>query len=327
MVGLLVGLVLLLLCVLLFAALISSLSSCSLDLSDPDTGAPQEQGGCLFDVDDDGFCGDDECDDFNASIHVGAQEVCDADERDEDCDGLRDDDDPSATGQSTLYLDADLDGYGDASQPFQRCHPSRGITRDDTDIDDSDSRVWTEDGVYTGDVTGDYNTVCQGARSVTVIGSILLSNGSEVKLSHLACVVSITGDLGIVETRRLTSLEGLEQLGAVGGSLTLQGTALTDISALSGLTEIPGDLIIADNPALASLAGLEGVAAIGGSLTLADNAALSSLDGLAGLTAVEGDITATGNLLLCDQAKDALLAQLTGFDGLAVWEGNAGVCP
>ena len=51
-----------------------------------------------------------DCDDTDSSVNPGAQEVCDAADVDEDCDGLSDDADPSATGQSTYHLDADGDG-------------------------------------------------------------------------------------------------------------------------------------------------------------------------------------------------------------------------
>ena len=41
--------------------------------------------GCAKDRDKDGYKGDDDCDDLNASIHPGADEVCDA--IDNNCNG------------------------------------------------------------------------------------------------------------------------------------------------------------------------------------------------------------------------------------------------
>jgi hypothetical protein len=38
--------------------------------------------------------------------------VCDASDRDEDCDGRADDADTSASGKATWYADADGDSYG-----------------------------------------------------------------------------------------------------------------------------------------------------------------------------------------------------------------------
>jgi len=52
-----------------------------------------------------------DCDDANGAINPGAQEICDAANTDEDCDGQADDLDASATGKTTFYRDADADGY------------------------------------------------------------------------------------------------------------------------------------------------------------------------------------------------------------------------
>jgi len=53
-----------------------------------------------------------DCDDTRAWVNPAAQELCDAANIDEDCDGLADDQDPSATGQTSWYADADADGFG-----------------------------------------------------------------------------------------------------------------------------------------------------------------------------------------------------------------------
>ncbi|MBM4365434.1 MAG: hypothetical protein FJ102_04415 [Deltaproteobacteria bacterium] len=83
----------------------------------------------------------DDCDPFEVDVNPGAQEVCDRRDTDEDCDGLSDDDDPSATGQSSWYLDGDSDSYGDATTGTSSCDASPGYVADDTDCDDSQSTV------------------------------------------------------------------------------------------------------------------------------------------------------------------------------------------
>ncbi len=82
-----------------------------------------------------------DCDDTNATAHPGGTEICDADSVDEDCNGLADDEDPAATGKTTVYTDADGDGYGATAASF--CHvPATGyVAADNTDCDDSDATV------------------------------------------------------------------------------------------------------------------------------------------------------------------------------------------
>ena len=55
-----------------------------------------------------------DCDDHNNLVYPGAQEVCDDEDTDEDCDGVADDADPSVdtTTYTAFYPDADSDGYG-----------------------------------------------------------------------------------------------------------------------------------------------------------------------------------------------------------------------
>ncbi len=79
-----------------------------------------------------------DCDDAAAGISPGSVEVCDADQRDEDCDGLADDDDPSVSGQGSFYEDADGDGVGSANV-ILACQMSVGYATSSTDCDDADA--------------------------------------------------------------------------------------------------------------------------------------------------------------------------------------------
>ncbi len=82
-----------------------------------------------------------DCDDGDPAVHPEAQEVCDADDADEDCDGLVDDDDDSvdSAGFATFRTDADGDGHGDAATAHERCDAGPGQVADATDCDDSDA--------------------------------------------------------------------------------------------------------------------------------------------------------------------------------------------
>ncbi|MCB9743739.1 MAG: putative metal-binding motif-containing protein [Alphaproteobacteria bacterium] len=102
---------------------------------------------------------DSDCDDGDAEVHPGAQEVCDESGVDEDCDGLVDDDDESVSGTTEWYADSDGDGYGDADSTLEACEAPRGYVDDDTDCDDSDASVYPNsgcdldwDGSYSGTI-------------------------------------------------------------------------------------------------------------------------------------------------------------------------------
>ena len=67
-----------------------------------------------------------DCDDLRPAVNPSAQEVCDAYDRDEDCDGVADDADASATGQTPWYLDQDGDGFGDPADSAPACDQPAG---------------------------------------------------------------------------------------------------------------------------------------------------------------------------------------------------------
>jgi hypothetical protein len=86
--------------------------------------------------DDPGACG--------ASCSPSETEVCDANDYDEDCDGLADDDDSGLdyTGESTYYPDVDGDTYGDSSDAGTAyCDPPASVVTDATDCNDTDPSI------------------------------------------------------------------------------------------------------------------------------------------------------------------------------------------
>ena len=95
----------------------------------------------FLDVDKDGVPWQLDCDDTNPSVSPSAVERCDPDDRDEDCDSLPDDLDPEgALDRSTLYVDADMDGYGDAADlGLYGCEARGGRVVNNLDCDDSDA--------------------------------------------------------------------------------------------------------------------------------------------------------------------------------------------
>lgn len=74
-----------------------------------------------------------DCDDTNPAILPGAVEYCDG--VDNNCDGTTDE--ATAADVSTYYVDADLDGYGDASSTIAGCSAPVGYSENADDCDDA----------------------------------------------------------------------------------------------------------------------------------------------------------------------------------------------
>ncbi|MDP2304412.1 MAG: MopE-related protein [Pseudomonadota bacterium] len=79
-----------------------------------------------------------DCDDTRATTSPAANEVCDA--ADNNCDGATDE--STATDAASWYIDADVDGYGDASGVATSCEQPTGFVAEDTDCNDTDASVY-----------------------------------------------------------------------------------------------------------------------------------------------------------------------------------------
>jgi hypothetical protein len=75
-----------------------------------------------------------DCDDTRLSVYPGAAEACDG--LDNDCDGATDE-----TIGTVWYVDADGDGYGEASLGVTSCTAPAGYVADASDCDDADAAV------------------------------------------------------------------------------------------------------------------------------------------------------------------------------------------
>jgi len=123
--------------VLARASLILLLLSCESTLLEIDVkDAPADTGAAFTDKDGDGFGLEDDCNDSDALIHPGAEEVCD--DRDNDCDGTIDQD---ASDASLWYLDQDGDGFGNTNSSSLACEQPSDHVEIGGDCNDSNPEV------------------------------------------------------------------------------------------------------------------------------------------------------------------------------------------
>ena len=88
------------------------------------------------DFDQDGYDATLDCDDTNPDIYPGAEEICNG--IDEDCNGLIDD----GLELFTLYIDMDMDGFGDSSTSIEICESTfDGYVQNKEDCDDTNDEI------------------------------------------------------------------------------------------------------------------------------------------------------------------------------------------
>jgi hypothetical protein len=84
-----------------------------------------------------------DCNDSDPTINPGVEELCDALNTDEDCDGVSDNNDYMPVGMLVWYLDSDEDGYGNAEFLTNACDQPTNLpwVLDNTDCNDNDLSI------------------------------------------------------------------------------------------------------------------------------------------------------------------------------------------
>lgn len=140
----------------------------------------------------DGYVADNrDCRDSDPDINPDGREVCDEANLDEDCDGLRDDDDDSVDilSMSTWFADYDLDGFGDPATLVQGCDEGGVRSLNELDCDDTDDSVGPDsscapfDGVWTGAVAFDVEGIHTYSGECTDTGSVTVSDASTTQIT------------------------------------------------------------------------------------------------------------------------------------------------
>ena len=106
------------------------------DGSEDDGSEEDDSEDATTDADGDGYDDSLDCDDADAAVNPGADELCNG--FDDDCDGLVDDEDSGVIDLTTWYPDADSDGHGSDEGAIMACAAPSGHVELGGDCDDGD---------------------------------------------------------------------------------------------------------------------------------------------------------------------------------------------
>ncbi len=198
-----------------------------------------------------------DCNDADSAINPAADEVCDAADTDEDCNGLADDADSGllASSASAFYPDTDGDGYGDGSAVTYACDDpdgtSDGWITDDTDCDDTDSAVNPGATEICDDVDNDCDASTTGAGTVSYdsgsgtlsdVSSTFAGSSSSVAVATLSSGTYYFCDDTFYVSLTASSSTTVELVGS--GSAVLSGATTDRILEMDGATVTLTDITL-----------------------------------------------------------------------------------
>jgi hypothetical protein len=118
---------------------------------------------------------------------------------------------------------------------------------------------------------------------------------SNQELDALKIVHHINGSISLSGNSRLTSLDGLNNIRTISGSLMLHNTGIEEIDGLNEIVEL-GSLIISDNPQLNHINGFTALRIIRNSLSIKNNQQLIKINGINSLKKITaGDLELSNN--------------------------------
>ena len=234
-----------------------------------------------------------DCDDSDSAISPDAEEVCDG--VDNDCGGVVDE------GLLTVYyLDADGDGYGDASEDTEECEsPGKEYVEQADDCDDDDSAI-----------NPDAEEICDGIDNNCTedIGEVLwmaAAGGPPVDLTadFVAGTAEIPAEITLSEAGTLTLCDGIAYtLLTLQGDVQVLGSQGAEATVLSGggldtVVYVNGEHTVT----LQGITVAEGAADMGGGLYAGGGSAVTITD-----TAFEDNTATTlGGAIFVDSISSA----------------------
>ena len=127
---------------------------------------------------------DTDCDDTDAAISPGGEEVCN--EVDDNCDGAIDED--TATDADTFYADVDEDGYGDPDDTAVACDEPSGYVGNDEDCDDDEVLANPDESEACDDIDND----CDG--TIDELVCLDVSNVDATLLEDADSSITVSSD-------------------------------------------------------------------------------------------------------------------------------------
>ena len=157
----------------------------------------------------DGVLAAEDCDDTNPDISPAASERCDKENVDEDCDGLRDDDDSGAEGRETTYRDLDGDGLAGVGNPAETCDASGASAEGPFDCDDTDPNATVDGCTWVAVAAGQYDTcairsdataICWGRAGTVAFPTPMGSLGVTTSEAPAECGLTLSGSIACAQS-------------------------------------------------------------------------------------------------------------------------------
>ena len=210
-----------------------------------------------------------DCDDSDAEVYPGAEEICD--DIDNDCGGVVDDD-----LRTLYYLDSDGDGFGDPSEVTDACEPpDKDHVEDGTDCDDEN-----------GEIHPDAEEICDGVDNncaedfSEASWAGLTGSTADLTTDFSAGTAEAPVELELLEPGVLTLCDGTAHVPiSVGADVQIIGSYGAEATALSGGGQ--GTVVSVFNSANLTIEGVSvvgGAADMGAGLYVDDGAALTVSD-------------------------------------------------